>query len=238
MHTLPAEPSLFLQLGFIALPCLMILFASLVCRSWKLGAILAFWATVAGALGATGWLSAFSRTPPPIVFLLVATLIITGVLSLSRLGPTLASLTIRMLITFQAFRIAVEILIHQAVLEGIAPPQMSWEGLNLDILTGITAIGFGFFADKIPHWILHLWNAAGLFLVSWVVGVAILSMPSPIQQLRPDNVWVAFFPFVWLPTILVGFAIGGHILLFRKLLEEARTPATHSSNRNELMNSN
>lgn len=50
-----------------------------------------------------------------------------------------------------------------------------------------------------------------------VVIVAILSIPSPFQQLKPDNIWVAYFPFVWLPTAAVVAALLGHLVLFRKL---------------------
>ena len=32
------------------------------------------------------------------------------------------------------------------------------------------------------------------------------------------NVWVAMPPFVWLPTVLVVAALGGHIVIFRRLL--------------------
>ena len=34
------------------------------------------------------------------------------------------------------------------------------------------------------------------------------------------NTWVAYLPFVWLPTVLVTTAWASHILIFRKLLRE------------------
>jgi hypothetical protein len=35
--------------------------------------------------------------------------------------------------------------------------------------------------------------------------------------MRPDNTWVASFPYVWLPAILVTAALLGHIIIFRRL---------------------
>jgi hypothetical protein len=57
----------------------------------------------------------------------------------------------------------------------------------------------------------------GLALLLWVVGVAALSFPTRFQLLRPDNTWVAYFPYVWLPSILVTTALLGHVVVFRKL---------------------
>ena len=31
------------------------------------------------------------------------------------------------------------------------------------------------------------------------------------------NGWVTRLPFVWLPSVLVAFALAGHIVVFRKL---------------------
>jgi hypothetical protein len=34
------------------------------------------------------------------------------------------------------------------------------------------------------------------------------------------NTWVFYFPYVWLPTILVQAALFGHVVIFRRLLAE------------------
>ena len=128
------------------------------------------------------------------------------------------------LIGFQAFRIPIELLIHRAVAEGIAPLQMTWNGMNWDILSGISALLLFPFANKIPRWGLLVWNTLALALLLWIVGVAVLSFPGAFQRLRPDNIWVAYFPFVWLPTVAVTSALLGHVVLFRKLLGPGARP--------------
>ena len=92
--------------------------------------------------------------------------------------------------------------------------------MNLDILSGISALVLFRFASHLPRWSILLWNSIALFLLVWVVGVAALSFPSAFQQLKPDNIWVAWFPFIWLPTIAVTAAFMGHLAVFRKLLTE------------------
>ena len=74
------------------------------------------------------------------------------------------------------------------------------------------------FARKIPPWGILTWNTLALALLLWTVGVAVLSFPGALQRLKPDNVWVAYFPFIWLPTVAVTSALLGHIALFRRLL--------------------
>ena len=221
MHELPAVPGFWLVAGFVALSLAMVLGFGFAARSKLVGAVGLAWAVVTGLIGYSGWLADFDSLPPRIFLLFVPTLIGVAYMSFSRFGKRLAHFSLTLLIGFQAFRILVEILIHEAVVQGIAPPQMTWSGLNFDIVTGVTALLILPFAGRLPKWLLHIWNFMGFALLALVVTVAILSMPTAIQQIEPDNVWVAYFPFVWLPTILVAFALLGHLVVFRKLyLEE------------------
>lgn len=96
--------------------------------------------------------------------------------------------------------------------------QMTGPGLNLDILSGISALLLFPFARRIPRWGILVWNTLALGLLLWIVGVAILSLPGAFQRLNPDNVWIAYFPFIWLPTLAVTAALLGHIALFRRFL--------------------
>ena len=102
------------------------------------------------------------------------------------------------------------------------PGQMTFTGRNLDIVTGLLAIPLAYrlargHRDTALVWI---WNALGLGLLINVVVVAVLSMPGPMRLFvnDPPNLWVATFPFIWLPTVLVPLALAGHILIARKLL--------------------
>lgn len=219
MMPLPAEPGLFLFWGFILLPIVMIGGFAFVAKSRSVALVGLSWLIFTGLLGYSGRLSDFSSTPPMIFFLFFPALICVAILAFSRFGKSLAALSLKLLVGYQAFRIVVELLIHEAVTQGVAPPQMTWSGYNYDILTGVTALVLLPFAARLPKWALQLWNAMGLSLLALVVSVALFSMPTQFQQLKPDNIWVAHFPFILLPTVLVTLAMLGHLVLFRKLIQ-------------------
>lgn len=212
--TLPADPSIGLQAAFIALSVAMTAYFV-----WwtKLRVAPVIWLGATGLLAGVGAFQSFAL-PPRIMLLMVP-----GTVALSVLAwrSDWHRSPLKLLVGFQAFRIVVELLIHQAVSEGVAPPQLTWDGRNFDVVTGITALMLIPFVDRMPRWSLHAWNLMGIGLLFNVVGVAVLSMPTPFQVFTPDNLWIAFFPFSWLPLIHVMLAFVGHVVLFKRLTEDA-----------------
>ena len=116
---------------------------------------------------------------------------------------------------------------------GVAPPQMSFEGRNFDILTGLTALPAAWAYARFPAYrgrIALGWNLFGLVLLLNIVTVAILSMPTPWQMLQPANTFVTRPPFIWLPALLVPFAYTGHFFALRQLwLQRAPRPAAKTA---------
>jgi hypothetical protein len=148
---------------------------------------------------------------------LVIGLIATVAVGVSPWAVRLVALPLATLIAAQTFRILVEVLIHESSTIGLAPRQMTWQGYNFDIVTGITALALAPFARAAPMSLVVAWNCLGLTLLLWVVGIAAVSFPTPIQLLRPDSTWLTLFPYVWLPSVLVTAALLGHVVIFRKL---------------------
>jgi hypothetical protein len=191
-------------------------------------ALLMFWAWLFGPrvglglaifLAATGLaaqasLFRFGPLPPPIFlalpFVTAATIYLARTLPIARAGVPL-------LIGFQSFRILVEVFLWWGHREGVVPVQLTWEGRNLDIITGITAPIVAFLASRqrTPDWLLAGWNFMGLALLVNVVSVAALSMPTPLQRFQPTNTFVAEWPYVWLPLFVVQSALFGHVALWR-----------------------
>ncbi len=175
------------------------------------------WMLMTAGLAHSGILGRFTSVPPPIGLLFAGGFAATIALGMSRSVRRVIELPLAVLVGAQSFRIVVEMLIHASSTIGLAPIQMTWSGYNFDIVTGVTALLLAPFAKVVPARLIFLWNCLGLGLLMWVVGIAMISMPTPLQLLRPDNVWVASFPYVWLPTVLVTAALLGHIVVFRKL---------------------
>ena len=180
-------------------------------------AIAAAWMGLTACLGWTGLLDAWE--PPRMLFVLFPMLAWLAWSSRQPWTERLAELPLTILVGFQSFRIIVELLLHQAVLEGVAHPTMTWSGTNLDIAAGVTALLLAPFASRIDPRILQGWNVtmAAVLVVTVVTGI--LAAPSPFRQImgNPPNGFVVGFPFVWLPTILVVSGWLGHIVLFRRL---------------------
>ena len=146
----------------------------------------------------------------------------------SPLGSLLVrGLPLWFLVGSQVFRFPLELLMHRAFTEGVMPEQMSYSGQNWDILTGISAgvLGWWLARRPVPRWVVGAWNLGGLVLLVNIVTVAVVS--TPIFRWFGDdrlNTFVTFVPFVWLPTVLVTAALMGHVLVWRKLHAEHRSP--------------
>ena len=179
------------------------------------------WLLATALLAASGVLRRIDARPPPLVLLSLAAVIIGIVVPFSSLGTLLIrGLPLWALVGFQVFRLPLELVIHQAYVEGVIPAQMSYPGLNYDILSGITAgmLGLWLVRGQVPRWVVVAWNALGSVLLLNIVALAILSTPR-FQWFGADhlNVFVTYPPFVWLPTILVVAALMGHVLVWRWL---------------------
>ncbi|HXX70183.1 MAG TPA: hypothetical protein VEK07_23590 [Polyangiaceae bacterium] len=202
----------------------------------------AAWMLATGVLAASGVLADFERRPPPLLAVFVSALTLPLVIGFSPLGARLArGLPIAALVGAQAFRIPLEIAMHQAARENVMPTRMSFAGTNFDIVTGAGAIVV---AALTAHGPLHspavrnptahspalhspalraviaTWNVVGSALLANVLVTGVLASPM-IHAFGTDprdlNTFVAYFPFVWLPTVLVAAAALGHIAVGRAL---------------------
>ncbi len=236
------DASLLLQLPFLILPlALLATWALLVRRAgrrlgapaaevrrrtWQVSLGGALWLVVATALALSGALRQWDATPPPVLPFILAMIAGAFVFAFSKAGTWVAQATpVAVLVAIQGFRLPLELAMHRAAAEGLMPPQMTWSGLNLDILTGVSAVTLALLAWRrpLPRWIFAVWNATGAVLLVTVMAIAILSLPLPIRTFmnEPANVWVTYFPFVFLPAICVQAAIAGHLLVLRRLRFEA-----------------
>jgi hypothetical protein len=190
-------------------------------RAAVIAAAATIWVVFTGLAAAKGQLR-FDTVPPTMFIIIILTII--GAISFARstVAARLAdTLPLWLLIAWQGFRLPLELLMHRAYAEGIMPEQMSYSGLNFDIVTGASAL--------VVAWLLRsgrggramalAWNAVGAGLLLNIIAIAVLSTPTPLRMFHnePANVWITRFPFVWLPVLMVSTAIAGHLIIFRKL---------------------
>ncbi len=186
------------------------------------------WLVVPAWLANAGTLAQFEAVPPMLVRVVVPAAVIVTAVSLSPAGMWVAKrLPLTLLVGFQAFRLPLEIVLHQLAERGVLPVQMTFTGWNFDILTGASALVLWFLLRRgyVSPKVLKIWNVAGLLLLCTIVTLAVLAFPKPFGLFTPQNRIVAYFPWVWLPTFLVQLALFGHLLMFRKLASLSEEPA-------------
>ncbi|HEX7981158.1 MAG TPA: hypothetical protein VF461_21295 [Gemmatimonadaceae bacterium] len=192
-------------------------------RQAMLAAILAFlWIAATGIPAAHGELHMWA--PPTMGPVLIGMLLIAIGVALSPLGGRIvAQISIAALVGYQGFRVLVELLLHRAYVEGVAPIQMTYSGRNFDLVTGITAILLGAWlaTGRRSRRLVLAWNVLGTLLLANIVVVALLSAPTPFRVFmnEPANTFITRVPWVWLPAVMVLAAVMGHVLVFRWLAQ-------------------
>jgi len=229
------------QVGYIALSiiCVALIYGGLqsalakskftpqkqkrIARQFILGVL--GWALLVSFLAWIQFFAEFSAIPPRfIIVLLVPLLTILGLTIFSSdLAEILRHVPPAHLVYIQSFRIVVELLIWLLFLQDLLPIQMTFEGYNFDVLTGLTApivAYFCFVKKQWPRWVAIAWNFTGLVLVFTIITISVFSFPTPFRYFmnEPANRIVAQFPFVWLPAILVTIAYSMHFFSLKQLL--------------------
>jgi hypothetical protein len=193
--------------------------------STRIVIVVVLWVVFVSAWSLSGMMGDFSKFPfnvgPVLIIPLIASILITFSGSFT---AVIQQIPVAHLLYLQSFRIFVELLIWGLFVGGEAPVQMTFEGQNLDILTGLTALIVGYLAtrQKISRTVLILWNIAGLALLVNIVAVAILSMPTPLRIFtnEPGSAIVAQFPVSWLPGLLVPLAYTLHFFSLRQIITQ------------------
>jgi hypothetical protein len=103
-------------------------------------------------------------------------------------------------IALQSFRVPVELILWALFVRGAIPQALTFEGANVDVLAGLTAIPIALVARRRPD-LAIAWHVAGLALLANIVIRAVAAAPAVI----------ATVPFVWLPAFLVPVAAVGHV---------------------------
>ena len=183
------------------------------------------WALATSILSWSGVLSDFDTFPPKLIIVLIIPLITIIWLVLTKeVKEILIHTPPESIIWIQSFRIVVEILLWRLYVDNLAPIQMTFEGRNFDILSGLTALVVAYLVSnkKISSPLVIAWNFACIAILVNIVAIAILSMPTPFRVFmnEPSNTIVAKFPIVWLPALLVPLAYGLHFLSLRQYLRK------------------
>lgn len=183
-----------------------------------------FWLFFQAVISIGGFYLKTDSMPPRLLLFAIFPALLTIVLLFVFARENFISrLPLKTLTVLHIARIPVEIVLLLLFQAGQVPQLMTFEGRNFDILSGVTApivAWFGFRGDKINRPLLIVWNLAALGLLINIVANAILSFPFPIQQFAFDqpNRGLLYFPFVWLPAVVVPVVLFSHLASLWQLL--------------------
>jgi len=176
---------------------------------------------VIGAIAPVSGILEKEILPPPTLLFAGTCFLLAVAVAFSPIGKRLMNLPISFLVLFQGFRLPLELVLHNWYEHGTLPVQMTYEGHNFDIVTGILAIVVGIWSmsGRAPRVAVWVFNLVGSALLLTVIVIAFTSVPLPFRQyLNDPPVLLPFnFPFSWILSIAVTGALLGHLLLFRKL---------------------
>lgn len=188
--------------------------------------LLPLWILFQAVLSIGGFYQTTNSVPPRLFLfgVLPAIVVILSYLFFFRTG-FLERMPLQTLTLLHIVRIPVELVLYWLFLSGQVPRLMTFAGLNFDILSGILApiVYFAVFRGGAAHSrILIVYNLLGLLLLFNIVSIAVLSLPSPLQQLAFDqpNQAVLYFPYSLLPSLVVPIVLFAHLASLWKLFTQ------------------
>jgi len=121
-------------------------------------------------------------------------------------------------IYIQAFRIGVELLIYGAFLNGVFPKNVTFEGINFDIIVGVSALLVGYLVQrKIMGRIgVLIWNFSSLAILSVTVYAFISTYYFSNFSTTIQSIQFVKMPYLLLASVLLPFAVFYHVVSIRQ----------------------
>jgi hypothetical protein len=191
--------------------------------------VLITWLALQSAIALTGFFAVTDTLPPRFIFLIGIPLIAMTILFSTAKGKIFVdSFNVGQLTLLHSIRIAVELVLFWLFLQKTMPRLMTIEGRNFDLVSGVTAplvYYFGFVKRKLGVGPMLAWNFICLFILLFTVSNAVLSAPTPLQKFGfgQPTIAVFYFPFVWLPGVVVPVVIFSHLITIRSLIQRIKS---------------
>ena len=189
-------------------------------------AVLGVWLLITALLANDGFFLDFEFRPPRLMIFVF--IIFLGGISLfffKSCRRFFEKIPITTITYLHIIRVPIEIVLWWLFQEELVAKAMTFEGVNYDILSGITAPFAALFlvGQKRKNKIgAIIWNFLALGLLINIVSRAILATPyffNP-ELFEQPNMAVFYFPFIWLPAFIVPIVFFAHAISLYKLFKE------------------
>ena len=186
--------------------------------------LLPTWLIFTGIVSIGGFYQITDSFPPRLMLFGILPAILVGVFYFVFFRKNFIDrMPLKLLTLLHIVRIPVELVLLWLFFGGAVPQVMTFEGWNYDILSGVLALIVGFLAfrnKRVNRPLLIAFNLIGLILLVNIVAIALLSLPTPVQRLGFDqpNIAILYFPYIWLPTVVVPIVFFSHLASIWKLI--------------------
>jgi hypothetical protein len=181
------------------------------------------WVVIQSILGLRGFYTV-AGGPPRILLLAMPPMLGMLILFSNKAGRRfIDALDLRTLTLLHGARILVEGVLYTLFLYKVVPRQLTFEGGNWDILSGLSApviYYFAFNGNTMRRWLLLGWNLVCLGLLLNVVVRAVLLIVGAQPGDSPDGSKIAiqYFPYMLLPGFIVPLVLFAHLAALRATL--------------------
>ena len=217
---------LYLPLGFVATILLTCYFLVKAAHGNKIVAsLLIVWMIGQGIIASTGFYTNTTTIPPRFMAMLLPPATLILIVFATRKGRNFIDLLRPDQLTLlHIVRIPVEICLFALYTHQLVPQLMTFEGINFDIISGITAplIAYlGYHKKVFNKTALLIWNLICLGLLVNIAFHGILSVPTAFQRFgfEQPNIGLTYFPYVFLPGLIVPAVLFAHLCSIRQLLK-------------------
>lgn len=187
-----------------------------------------FWIFFQGIFALSGFYQNTKALPPRfLTFAILPSLLLIISLFIFARKSFIEPLPLKILTLLHVIRIPVELILHWLYENKTIPQIMTYEGWNFDILSGITApivFWLAFRNGKTNRTLLIVWNIFALALLFNIVTIANMSLDSPFNNVpfEQQNRALLYFPFIWLPSIIVPIVLFSHLASLWKLFKSEK----------------
>ena len=180
------------------------------------------WLALQGVLSYKLFYLDTETVPPKFILALFPAIVFIVFLFVHKKGREfINSLNLKSLYLIHVVRIPVEFGLYGLALYKTIPMLMTFEGVNFDIIAGITApliiLGY-FYKDWLSNSFVLIWNILSIGLLVNIVVNAILSVESPIQTQAFDqpNEAILHFPYIFLACYIVPVVFFSHLVCIKR----------------------
>ena len=189
---------------------------------WAFAAGFVFFVVLLSILAIVGFFDQPPVPPKMLVILLPVLLLVTWLVRKGLKGSASFLLHIApgLLVGIQAFRILVEIILDMLHKDGLVPVELTFRGLNFDIITGSLALVAAFLLRRKNTAGIYFgigFNILGLLALVNIITIAIRSVPGPMFVFE-RNYLPTYFPGMLIPAVFVVLALLLHVVSLRQLL--------------------